>query len=117
MWCMRCLVGRLGGVLGVPCPVPGTFGPSLARQECLYTGAPALTHAPKSGPNRTAVASAFSQQERGLPNFHSGFGRCWAGPDSMTYAATTLDRRGTKFPRFYKTGPSFMGGGYSAQGC
>ena len=50
LWCMRCLVGRLGGVLGAPCPVPGTFGPSLARQECLYTAAPAPTNAQKSGP-------------------------------------------------------------------
>jgi hypothetical protein len=59
---MRWLGGRLGGVLGAPCPVPGTFGPSLARQECLYTAAPAPTHAQKPGPNRTAVAAHSGSQ-------------------------------------------------------
>ena len=113
---------RLGVVHALPrgvvgrCPggaLPGSWDlwAKLGAAGVSLHGCARPSARPKIGPNRTAVASAFSQPERRLANFHSGFARCWTGPDSMTYATTTLDRRGTKFPRFDKTGPLFLGGG------
>ena len=91
------LIQRLGVVHALPrgavgrCPggaLPGSWDlwakPGAAGVSLHGCARPSAR--PKIGPNRTAVASAFSQPERHLANFHSGFARCWTGPDSMTYA-------------------------------
>ena len=95
---------------GVVRQCPGCVGVNTGALGANLMGLGVLLRrraAPPKHPPKNRSRSALKQPERGLANFHSGFGRCWAGPDSMTYATTTLGRRGTKFPRFYKTGPLF----------